>query len=167
MVDPVGLWRGGDMTPSEMLKYTGRMRDQMKAAKKTAVFVGLPVEKVGGKIYGDGRTIIQNGATHEFGGGSNPVRSFLRVPFATNGKELNQAIAAQFESISTGASVDRALGRIGVTAVNISKGAFTTLGYGAWQPITAATKRLKKSSQTLIDTGILRSSISWVIRRAS
>lgn len=150
------------MTPSEMLKHTKQMESQMNAARKTAVFVGLPVENVGGKVYGKGRTIIQNGATHEFGG-----RSFLRVPFATKRKELNAAITKQFQAITNGVKVSQGLGLIGVTAVNISKGAFTSLGYGTWKPITAATAKRKGSSQTLIDTGILRSSISWVLRRAS
>ena len=53
---------------------------------------------------------------------------------------------------------------IGTVAVNISKGAFTTRGYGEWPDITQATKDAKGSSQVLIDTGILRGSITYVVR---
>ena len=155
------------MSPGEFLKHTTAMADRLKEAQRKAVFVGLPNEKVGGKVYGDGRTILQNGATHEYGAGPIPQRSFLRTPFAIKRKRLNEAIAKQFEAIANGQKVDIALGRIGVLATNVSKGAFTSLGYGEWNPITGETARRKGSSQTLIDTGILRSSITWVIRDAA
>lgn len=158
------------MTPQETLQYTEKMIAQLEELKRKAVFVGLPKEKVGGKVYGDGMTIIRNGAIHEYGVDKVgiPQRSFLRVPFRTKRKEVNQFIAKQFEAVSNGdISPDVGLGRIGVMTTNISKGAFTSLGYGEWQPITAETIRRKGSSQTLIDTGILRSSITWVVRDAS
>lgn len=153
------------MTPEAMLEYTQRMAKQMAAMATQAVFVGLPNEKVGGKVYGDGMTVLRIGATHEYGLGKNPVRSFLRVPFQTKAKEINSQIAKQFEAATNGLDVEVALGRVGAAATNISKGAFTTLGYGEWEPIDAATAKAKGSSQTLIDTGVLRSSISYVLRK--
>lgn len=145
------------------------MADQMKAMRKRAVFVGLPKDKVGGKVYGDGMTVLQIGAIHEFGVPQQgiPQRSFLRVPFRTQRKRLDKTIAAQFEAVSGGLNVDVGLGRIGVVATNVSKGAFTSLGYGSWEPIDPETAAAKGSSQTLIDTGILRGSITWVVRDAS
>ena len=189
------------MNPREFLKYTTELAARLEETKRKAVFVGLPNEKVGGKIYGSGMSILRIGAVHEFGakiahpGGTRytigpggkarfvsnsfvgpvagvtkphtinvPKRSFLRTPFAVKRKELNAAIAAQFEAIAKGQKVEIALGRIGVLATNISKGAFTSLGYGDWNPITSETARRKGSSQTMIDTGILRGAITWVIR---
>lgn len=157
------------VTPAQMLKRTTDYAAALEAAKKRAVFVGLPKDKVGGAVYGDGRTIIQNGATHEYGAPQQgiPQRSFLRVPFNTKRKDLNKTIAKQFEAVAEGRDPEVALGRIGVIATNVSKGAFTSLGYGAWSPIKPATAAAKGSSQTLIDTGILRGSITWVVRDAS
>lgn len=154
------------ITPAQMLKRTTDYAASLEAAKKRAVFVGLPKDKVGGKVYGDGRTIIANGATHEYGAPQQgiPQRSFLRVPFLTKRKELNKAIAKQFEAVADGRDPDVALGRIGVLATNVSKGAFTSLGYGTWNPIQPETAAAKGSSQTLIDTGVLRGSITWVVR---
>jgi hypothetical protein len=152
------------MTPAEFLKHTKQMAEQLEAMKRRAVFVGLPAEKVGGRVYGDGMTVLQIGAIHEYGMGPNPVRSFLRVPFATKRKEINEAIAKQFEAVSNGRDVEQGLGLVGVACAQISKGAFTSLGYGDWEPIKAETAARKGSSQTLIDTGILRSSVTWVIR---
>jgi hypothetical protein len=89
----------------------------------------------------------------------------LRVPFTTRKDELTKAIAKQFEDVfERGKSSEQALGLIGTVAVNISKGAFTTRGYGEWPDITQATKDAKGSSQVLIDTGILRGSITYVVR---
>lgn len=154
------------ITPARMLKRTTDFAAALEAAKKKAVFVGLPKDKVGGAIYGDGRTVISNGATHEYGAPQQgiPQRSFLRVPFAVKRKDLNKAIAKQFEAVAEGRDADVALGRIGVLAANASKGAFTSLGYGSWAPITPETARRKGSSQTLIKDGILRGSITWVVR---
>jgi len=153
------------MKPADALKRTLHMAEQMRALKSKAVFVGLPAEEVGGKVYGDGNTIISVGAGHEYGVDGLPQRSFLRTPFRVKRTELNAGIAAQFEGATSGTiSADAALGRIGALATNISKGAFTSLGYGEWQPIAAETAAAKGSTQTLIDTGILRGSITWAIR---
>lgn len=156
------------MKPADFLKMTETMVAKMEQMKVTSVNVGLPQEKVGGKIYGDGMTIIRVGAIHEFGAGRNPQRSFLRVPYIVNKKAMNNEIKKQFESVTIkGASVQVGLDRIGAVATNISKKAFTTKGHGQWQDIKPATKKAKGSSQVLIDTGILRNSLTWALRNDS
>lgn len=156
------------MKPEKFLKMTEKMATQLKSLKGSAVFVGLPKEKVGGKVYGDGSTIISVGASHEYGAKYLPKRSFLRAPFLIKKNEINKSIANQYKLVQEGKiNPDIALGRIGAIAVNYSKGAFTSLGYGEWKPIKLETAKRKGSSQTLIDTGVLRSSISWVIRNAT
>ena len=189
------------MTPDKFLEHTTAMADNLHAITRKAAFVGLPKEKVGGKVYGDGMTVFRIGAIHEYGatfthpGGTRfmavggkakfvsnsftgpvsgvtkphqitiPQRSFLRTPFATKRKVMNKAIAQQFVAVANGERKPLVgLGRIGAVATNISKGAFTSKGYGQWRDITAATKQRKGSSQTLVDTGILKGSINYVIR---
>lgn len=153
------------MKPAEFLKFSEGMVSKLEEMKVTSVNVGLPSEKVGGKVYGDGMTIISVGAKHEFGEGKIPQRSFLRVPFIIKKKEVNNAIMKQYEAVITkGVSVNNGLDRIGVVASNISKGAFTSKGFGQWPDIKEATKKAKGSSQVLIDTGVLRSSITWELR---
>ena len=155
------------MNPKAFLQHTEQMAKRMIEMREKAVFVGLPKEKVGGQVYGDGMTVLRIGAIHEYGAGDNPQRSFLRVPFRTKRTELNKSIAKQFEAVSNGQKTDIGLGRIGAIATNISKGAFGSSGYGEWTDITPETKRRKGSSQPLIDTGILKGSINWVIRDAT
>ena len=152
------------LTPQQMLARTGDYLANLEKAKRGYVAVGLPAEEVGGQVYGDGQTVAQVGAQHEYGSGV-PRRSFLRVPFTTKQDELSTAITKQFEDVfQRGKAAEQALGLIGTVAVNISKGAFTTRGYGEWPDITQATKDAKGSSQVLIDTGTLRNSITYVVR---
>jgi len=152
------------LTPQQMLENTAAYLKNLEKARSGFVAVGLPAEKIGGKVYGDGQAVATIGARHEYGAGV-PRRSFLRVPFTTKKDELTKAIAKQFADVfESGKSSEQALGLIGTVAVNISKGAFTSRGYGEWPDITQATKDAKGSSQVLIDTGILRGSITYVVR---
>ena len=152
------------MTPEQMLKNTTAYLKNLEKAKRGYIAVGLPAEEVGGTVYDNGQTVAQVGAQHEYGAGV-PRRSFLRTPFSAKKDELETAIAKQFEDVfKRGKKAEQALGLIGTVAVNISKGAFTTRGYGEWPDITQATKDAKGSSQVLIDTGILRGSITYVVR---
>ena len=155
-------------TPQKMLDKTNRYFDELQAAKTMSVVVGLPSEKVGGKVYGDGNSIIKIGAIHEFGAvdGSIPRRSFLRVPFKTKRKVIDDQIASQFKQLSQGKkTAAQALGLIGLEAESIAKGAFTSKGYGEWADINAKTKARKGSAQPLIDTGTLRRSVTSVVRK--
>jgi len=154
------------MTPEQFLQQTQHIEREMARAKSMSVDVGLIDSKVGGKIYGGGKTILEIGAIHEYGLGDVPERSFLRVPFLMKQSEITARINKEWERVSAGKSdAETALGRIGALGTNISKGAFTSMGYGTWQPIKPATAKAKKSSQTLIDTGTLRNSITWQVNQ--
>ena len=156
------------MTPEDTLNKMNSYLDNMRYAKKHAAFVGLPKDKVGGTIYGDGQTVIQIGIYHEFGTVNIPKRSFLREPFNTKKKDIQKTIDMQWTAIfEKNKNAEDALNIIGVKATNISKGAFTTMGYGEWSPLKPSTIEAKGSSRTLIDTGTLRNSITWSVRRAS
>jgi len=152
------------MTPEQMLENTTAYLKNLEKAKRGHVAVGLPSEEVGGTVYGDGQTVAQVGAQHEYGAGV-PRRSFLRTPFDIKKDDLDRAIAKQFEDVfNRGKKAEQALGLIGTVAVNVVKGAFLTRGYGEWPDITEDTKDAKGSSQVLIDTGTLRNSITYAVR---
>lgn len=144
---------------SDNLKQLQDYASNLEKAKRAHVAVGLPKEKVGGKIYGDGITIVRVGVIHEFTG-----RSFLRVPFQIKSDEINDFISKQFTEVFSGKPVDKIMGLVGIKARNISVGAFTTQGYGTWAPNSPATIKAKGSSQPLIDTVTLRNSINYVAR---
>jgi len=69
-----------NVSPQEMMRRTKEWAKNIEKARSSSVAVGLPVENVGGKIYGDGESVISVGAAHEYGAGV-PRRSFLRVPY--------------------------------------------------------------------------------------
>jgi len=147
--------------PENFLKRTKALEEAMKKSKGKAVMVGLPSEKIGGEIYGDGNTVLTVGAAHEYG---TPRRSFLRTPFLINKKRINKFIGLQFEKVAQGKGVDEALDIIGAFCRNISVEAFRNKGYGQWKELEEETVRRKGSSRILIDTGTLRNAITWVVR---
>lgn len=153
------------VTPQEMSKLVKDYAANIAAATKMGVYVGLPKEKVGGKVYGNGQSVMDIGARHEYGTDTLPRRSFLRVPFANKQKELEAAIATQFRKvIEQGVPAKDALGMVGVKAQQVSQDAFRNRGYGSWKPLAPETIAQKGSSAPLIDTGTLRNSITWVVR---
>jgi hypothetical protein len=158
------------MTPQEFLARSQQQLAAMQRAKTAVVKVGLPAgESATSKAYtSDGQkqapTVLEVGIWHEYGTQFVPMRSFLRGPFEEKQAEIARAIDVQFALVlDKGLDIEVALGRVGLTAVNISRGAFKTRGYGVWADIKQSTKAAKGSSQVLIDTGLLRNSITWVV----
>lgn len=152
------------MKPEEFLKKTKKYAKEIKKAKQMYVAVGLPKEKIGSEIYGDGASIMLVGAIHEFAIGT-PKRSFLKLPFFANKSRLEKSLVKGFRLVAEkGYKAEKALSLVGVEAVNISKDSFVTGGFGKWPDISEETKAAKKSSQILIDTGTLRNSITFVLR---
>lgn len=134
------------------------------------VKVGLPEsEAATSKAYlSDGDksapTVLEVGIWHEYGTQFVPMRSFLRAPFLTKEADIRKTIDGQFHLVlEKGLDIEVALGRVGLAARNISVGAFKTQGYGEWPDIKQSTKDAKGSSGILIDTGLLRNSITWVV----
>lgn len=153
------------MTPEETLKATTEYLKNLQAMKTHYVAVGLPASKVAGKKYEGGVSVIDVGASHEFGTEDLEERSFLRAPFTLKKSEISRAIQAQVAAIGSGKrDADTALNLIGIAARNISVKAFETGGYGTWPDIKEATKKAKGSSAILIDKGELRGDITWEVR---
>lgn len=152
------------MNPEQFLRQTRSIERTMRNLATTHVDLGLLKEKAAVK-YPDGTSLMQVGAAHEFGYGSFPLRSWLKVPLQLRLTEINQAIKTQLEQVLLGRqSVSNGLGIVGIVGENIVKGAFTTKGYGTWPDISETTKRIKGSSQVLIDSSILRNSIESKVR---
>lgn len=152
------------MKPEDSLKKLLEIEKQLRLAKKYSVDIGLIADKVGDKVYGDGQSVLEVGFSHEYGVGQKHKRSFIRMPVKVHHKDIGKFILKEFEKISEGKqTAEKAIGRIGVKVTNIIKGAFRTNGYGNWEPDSAYTIERKGSSQTLVDTGMLRNSITWRI----
>lgn len=158
------------MTPKQVLELAQKQLSAMERATNAVVKVGLPEsEAVTSKAYqSDGQasapTVLDVGIWHEYGTQFVPMRSFLRAPFLTKESDIRKVIDGQFHLVlEKGLDVEIALGRVGLAARNISVGAFRSQGYGEWPDIKQSTKDAKGSSGILIDTGLLRNSITWVV----
>lgn len=150
------------MTPEQMQAKVQHMTKAMDSMLSQSVKVGLPKGEATSAVYDSGETVLEVGAAHEFGYGV-PQRSWLRLPFNQRREDIAQTIQDEWSEVVDGKDPEQALGLIGVKARNISVGAFRTGGYGQWEDISETTKELKNSSQILLDTGTLRSSITWVV----
>lgn len=101
------------------------------------------------------------GAKHEFGSGSLPVRSFLRMPLTDylpkyleeSGAFDKKALASVVEQGSLKPWVEKIM----IVAEEVVLDAFDTGGFGTWQP---SIMEHKVNQQTLIETGQLRDSIT-------
>jgi len=158
------------MTPKQVLELAQNQLKAMERAKNAVVKVGLPEgETATSKAYkSDGDktapTVLEVGIWHEYGTQFVPMRSFIRAPFIEKQAEMKKIIDGQFRLVlEKGLDVEIALGRVGVAGVNFSREAFKTQGFGEWPDIKASTKKAKGSSGILIDTGLLRNSITWVV----
>lgn len=103
---------------------------------------------------GDSSTNAGIGMVHEFGSldGKIPQNSFLRMP-------IEQKLASELEYIKRekGASIREVAYQIGVAAVDVIVGAFSSNGYGQW-------KSKSKKSDILVDTGQLANSINFEVQ---
>ena len=110
---------------------------------------------------------------HEYGFGSNPQRSFLRVPFKAKDAAIAQALNKSFRMVfEEGEDAESQLEKVGVFLQNISKRSWDNNGYGTWPVLKASTIRAKTvngkaGNQTLFDTGILLGSITYEVRNAA
>jgi phage gpG-like protein len=104
-------------------------------------------------------------AVNNFGSASRniPARPFMTESAAPALKATAPVAAIMVKAVNRGkATVEQALQEMGPFAV----GAFqTTITDTAWVPNAARTVREKQSAKPLIDTGLLRSSLTFVVRK--
>lgn len=130
---------------------------------KVGVLAGLGDEDVGGV------TLIELAAVHEFGSPAAgiPERSFIRSTFDQRRDELRRVGAELTRQIVAGrVDVVTALGRLGLWGANAVKRQITgKLVVPRLEDSEAGRRTIKRkgSSTTLVDTGRLVNSITWVV----
>ena len=163
------------LTPQQFLAQSKNYLEEMRKAKRMSVDVGLTEGSEG--VYENGATVLQVGATHEFGADIEhkaghivhiPERSYLRAPFVEREEKMNARINGEFAAILDGKqTTEKALARIGIDARNVVLEAFDTGGFHKWEALSepyATKKRKEKKAGILKRTGLLRGSITWVVK---
>lgn len=108
--------------------------------------------------YPDGLFVAQNAFWHEYGTLKIPMRPFMRNAYAKNKAKWVRFFVSQCKGTL---DFDLAMQRTG----EIMRGDIIKSLMDIQPPNTASTIRAKKSSKPLIDTGFLRQSISFEVRK--
>lgn len=154
------------ITPEQLQEKIQAQIKNMEKLKTMSVKVGVIGSGAG--AYDNGKTVLDIAMIHEYGTDdlNIPMRSFLRTPFFVNRDKMNKFINKQFNKvIEKGFPTESALELIGVKAQSVSQEAFSNNGYGFWAPLKPQTIKKKGSSKPLIDTGALRQSITYQVKK--
>lgn len=116
----------------------------------------------GDQKYEDGTSIAQVAAVNEFGASDIPERPFMRQSFENHEGELQAACDAAQRLVSSGGSAEQALQQIGVVAKGLVQDEIVN---GGFAPNAESTIEKKGSEQPLIDTGTMRQSVNFVVKR--
>lgn len=131
----------------------------------TGVRVGLLGKAEEAHENAEGKTVAEIGAIHEYGLGP-PERSFLRAWFDANEDRINREIDAVLQRVADQKiTLDQAWELLGQRYVGEIQ---TRISQGIPPPLAESTVQRKRSAIPLIDTGQLRSAITYeIIKRAA
>ena len=125
----------------------------------TDILVGVPKNA---EPYPDGTSVAMVGATHEFGGGNVPERSFLRSSFDEHQtKYIKMAQKLIKKVVDKGGDIEQVAELIGTEA---AADVVDNINAIQTPPNTDATILRKGSSNPLVDTGHLKQSIRHEVR---
>ena len=123
-----------------------------------------------GVLGGDGTTPRGNntlagiGAEHEFGVPTRkpplPRRSFIRFPISSGQQQIENDVGNRYQRHMEEGNIKGVFQDIGFACERRIKEAFETGGFGQWKELSEVTKMRKGSDTILVDTGILRDSIT-------
>lgn len=110
----------------------------------------------------DGTDICDIAAWNELGTEHIPSRQFLRKSVDENEGKINQFLQAEARSLASGKTAETLLNEIGNFQKSLVQEKITE---GSFAPNAESTIRRKGSSKPLIDTGRMRQSVNYVIKR--
>lgn len=142
-----------DLTP-EGKRYFA----QLEKLSKLEVQVGFQ----SGDMYDDGTSLAEIAAYNELGTSTSPARPFMKQSFENHEEELKAACKAVNDTIASGGSVEQALNALGVSVKGLVQEEIVD---GDFTENALSTIKKKKSEQPLIDTGTMRQSVNFVIKR--
>ncbi len=110
----------------------------------------------------NGTDICDIAAWNELGTEHIPSRPFLRKSVDENEGKINQFLQAEVQSLANGKTAEALLNEIGNFQKSLVQEKITE---GTFAPNAEQTIRRKGSSKPLIDTGRMRQSVNYVIKR--
>ena len=125
---------------------------------KKKVYVGFPA---GGAAYDDGVTVAQVAAWNEFGTSRMPARPFMHQTLSEHKDEIKQMFVDAGKAAASGENAEKIYNQLGVKAKAMMQ---EQIVEGTFAPNAAYTIRKKGSDKPLIDSGLMRQSVTYVIR---
>lgn len=109
---------------------------------------------------------LLKGLVHEYGTKNIPRRPWLSGTLERKKTDIRKIINKEtIEALKLKYSGEKALSRAGIGIVNIIRGQFLTGGDGTWEKLADSTVRIKGNSTILVETGDLRRSIFYKIKK--
>lgn len=142
-------------------KPNGGIKGLIERVKKPLVvsvgIQGSQAATIHGKL-----TIAALAAIHEFGLGHQPVRSWLRAWYDEKGESLKNDIRTGYQKVLSGEISQEVLANaLGIRMVSQIVDRWT--GGGVFIPLKAETIKRKESSAPLIDTGLMKAAVTFVV----
>lgn len=142
-----------------------KIDEALKIADLESVAVGFPAGKgLNAPHYADGKSIIEVAIDNNYGLAERniPRRPFMEISVPNIKKVIAKAVDTKGLTFSTSAKAKRFLELIGKQSANEIK---KTIGSNLPPPNSKETIRNKRSSKTLIDTGAMRQSVTYAVRK--
>ena len=136
-----------------------RIQKELKELNELIVAVGFPA---GGPADEKGVSVAEYAAYNDLGTIYSPSRPFLRDSVNNHQADFNQFCAAAVREIMNGGTARQALEKLGVYAKGIVQEQITD---GTYEANSETTIRRKGSAKPLMDTGLMRESVNYEIRK--
>mgnify|MGYP000849598978 CR=1 FL=1 len=147
-------------------EYNGGLKgflERFRGIGKPKVYIGVPASKNG--MHEGGINMATLLAIHVLGAPSRgiPQRDPLRPPLMNNAQRYTDLMAQGIKNaLANGTDPNIVYEKIGIVASNDVKDYFVS---GSFKPLDQKTIDRKGSSKPLLDTGELRSSITYQVRK--
>lgn len=135
-----------------------RLEKMLKDLDKLEVRIGYQAGKKAGK---NGVDLANIAAFNELGTIHIPSRPFLRDSVDSNEGQINAFLQAMGKALVRGGSAEEVLKKIGVFQKGLVQ---EEIEKGSFAPNAPVTVKRKGSDKPLIDTGLMRQSVDYVIK---
>lgn len=136
-----------------------RFYAELKKLHEQEVFIGYQ----SGEVTDDkGVDMAQIAMFNELGTSDTPSRPFLRMSVDDNQDKINSMCKSLAGEIAGGGTAEHTLKKLGAFGVSLVQ---EKIGNGTFAPNAPSTIKKKGSDKPLIDTGKMRQSVKYVIRK--
>lgn len=140
-----------------------RLQKSLEELDKLECFIGFQRGEATHTDGGKNVDMTDIAAWNDLGTGRGiPSRPFLRNTVDLHGKEINSMLDKAIEKIMNGATAEQVLREMGVMLKGKVQEEITD---GSYKPNAPSTVRKKKSDKPLIDTGLMRESVNYQIKK--